>query len=194
MNFEDVFKEVQGIPGWMGKDDCSVLYDYVKNVEGLIVEIGCFMGISTKVMALASPKSRIIAIDSFQTVHSSSGIINSEVARKGFIKNIEGLNIMFIHKSSHLVAETWNEKIDLLHIDGDHRYRGVKKDIVHFVPWVKSGGYVLFHDYVVGKREEETDLYFYENEEYGIHKAINESMDMFENVEIVSGFAVCKKK
>lgn len=39
-------------------------------------------------------------------------------------------------------------KIDLLMIDGDHTYEGVKQDWEMYSPLVKSGGIVIFHDIV----------------------------------------------
>ena len=40
-----------------------------------------------------------------------------------------------------------HRKIDFLWIDGDHSYEGVKKDIYHWTPLVKKGGFICFHDY-----------------------------------------------
>lgn len=38
------------------------------------------------------------------------------------------------------------EKVDLLFIDGDHTYEGVKKDYAMYKQLVREGGYVAFHD------------------------------------------------
>lgn len=37
-------------------------------------------------------------------------------------------------------------QIDLLHIDGDHTYEGVKQDYEMYSPLVRSGGLIVFHD------------------------------------------------
>jgi predicted O-methyltransferase YrrM len=42
------------------------------------------------------------------------------------------------------------KSIDLLFIDGDHSYEGVKKDFADYAPLVRSGGLVAFHDIVPG--------------------------------------------
>ncbi len=44
-------------------------------------------------------------------------------------------------------------QIDLLFIDGDHSYKGVKNDVKKFTPFVKQSGYTIFHD-AVGIRSE----------------------------------------
>ena len=41
-----------------------------------------------------------------------------------------------------------DDELDVLYIDGDHSYEGVKKDIEIYTPSVRVGGYVLFHDYL----------------------------------------------
>jgi len=38
--------------------------------------------------------------------------------------------------------------VDLLFIDGDHRYDGVKSDFELYQPLVRKGGYIIFHDIV----------------------------------------------
>jgi predicted O-methyltransferase YrrM len=45
--------------------------------------------------------------------------------------------------------ESIREPIDLLYIDGDHRYAGVKFDFDHLAPKVRPEGLVLFHDSIV---------------------------------------------
>ena len=40
------------------------------------------------------------------------------------------------------------KKIDLLHIDADHSYQGVKKDFELYSPFVKEDGLIAFHDIV----------------------------------------------
>jgi hypothetical protein len=37
--------------------------------------------------------------------------------------------------------------IDVLFIDGDHSYNGVKNDFNLYSPLVKNGGYIVFDDY-----------------------------------------------
>jgi predicted O-methyltransferase YrrM len=41
-----------------------------------------------------------------------------------------------------------DNKLDLLFIDGDHTYEGVKKDFEMYEPLVKAGGIIILHDIV----------------------------------------------
>ena len=41
-----------------------------------------------------------------------------------------------------------NKQIDILFIDGDHTYKGVKRDFQMYSPLVKKNGIIVFHDIV----------------------------------------------
>jgi predicted O-methyltransferase YrrM len=62
----------------------------------------------------------------------------------------EGLNTVgtYILGDSKEVAKTWkNGMLDMIFIDGDHSYPAVKADILSWSPFLKSGGFITFHDY-----------------------------------------------
>ena len=54
--------------------------------------------------------------------------------------------------------------IDVLFIDGDHSYEGVKKDFEMYSPLVKAGGIIAFHDIVIHPPETECDVNKFWNE------------------------------
>lgn len=49
-----------------------------------------------------------------------------------------------------------NEKLDVLFIDGDHTYEGVKRDFELYSPFVRSGGLIAFHDIVDARKLDPT--------------------------------------
>jgi hypothetical protein len=59
-----------------------------------------------------------------------------------FIGNSQG-------KEAHNFVSALQCKMDLLFIDADHSYSGVKNDTVNFINFVNLGGYVMFHDGVI---------------------------------------------
>ncbi|MCD9189223.1 MAG: class I SAM-dependent methyltransferase [Pyrinomonadaceae bacterium] len=66
-----------------------------------------------------------------------------------------GQQLEFLLKDSHaeetkdlLRSILGSREIDLLFIDGDHRYEGVTQDFNMYAPLVKEGGFVVFHDIV----------------------------------------------
>ena len=65
-----------------------------------------------------------------------------------FTENTKNLR-SYIHPlkgKSAEVAKKFTEPIDLIFIDGDHSYEGVKADVESWLPKVKDGGIVVFHD------------------------------------------------
>jgi predicted O-methyltransferase YrrM len=54
----------------------------------------------------------------------------------------------------HAVREAFGgNRLDLLLIDGDHRYEGVRNDFAMYGPLVRPGGLIAIHDIVPGARE-----------------------------------------
>jgi predicted O-methyltransferase YrrM len=56
------------------------------------------------------------------------------------------------------------EKLDFLFIDGDHTYKGVKKDFEMYSGFVRSGGIIAFHDIVEHSIDTNCDVYRFWNE------------------------------
>jgi cephalosporin hydroxylase len=46
----------------------------------------------------------------------------------------------------HAINISKSHLYDILFIDGDHSYQAVKNDTLNYLPIVRSGGYVIFHD------------------------------------------------
>jgi predicted O-methyltransferase YrrM len=131
MEFGEIYGKVQNIMQ-MNQAEALKLYDCAKRFpeNAIIVEIGTFKGGSAAIMAAAF-LGKVYTID-----------IDPQVAV------IEGVdNIEFIKGESSEIAGTWDKEIDMLFIDGSHFYADVRKDIANWVPKMKSGGIVCFHDY-----------------------------------------------
>ena len=165
MTYTQAYNRVSKWNGWMGQEDCKVLWEEAEKVEGTILEIGGYAGISTVIMALASPKSKVVVIDPFLKDIPSN--IYPE-----FLEHIKGLNIKHIREKSE--DALWTKKVDLIHVDGDHRFRVVQNDIERYTRYLKKGAHMLIHDYAN------------DPELFGVNKAVNESGFKF---DLVSGFA-----
>lgn len=182
MIFEEAYGKIGKQKGWMGESDCRALFEEALNIQdGLILEIGCFMGRSTKMLALASPTSHIVSIDPLATVHDSIDEKADNVYKR-LHEEMDEYDWEHIQKYSQDVK--WNKPIDLLHIDGDHREKQLREDIKKFIPFVKKGGVVMFHDYAVGIGEPE------ENGSR-VHPVFEDIKDTyFTSHRYVSGFGV----
>lgn len=149
MTLEEIIKQVDKISGWFYASQMTTLYPIIKNLDpnGLIVEIGTYHGRSTRFFSLANPEVKIITIDIVKNPggaghprHPEGGLfIDKAVLERGNIFQIVG--------ESGEIVKGFNWKIDLLFIDGGHTYADVKRDRTVWPPFVKPGGYIIFHDY-----------------------------------------------
>ena len=57
-----------------------------------------------------------------------------------------------------------DRKIDFLFIDGDHSYKGVQKDFELYLPLMKKGGIIAFHDILPREDVKEIEVYRLWNE------------------------------
>jgi len=92
-------------------------------------------------------------------------IVPSDTAEKHLQQiGYDGVIIYYTGRSQEVEIEV--RKIDLLIVDGDHSYAGVKGDIEHWWTKVKNDGLVFFHDVI--------DLEV--NGTNGVKKAIDEAL------------------
>jgi predicted O-methyltransferase YrrM len=144
---------VEQIPFMSGLGDSSnVLYGLVRSMKpSVCVEIGSARGKSTCSIGLALKENgcgKLYAIDPHvQTDWNDDYSVDTYEALEGNITAL-GLNeeVQILRAFSDEVARSWNSKIDLLFIDGDHSYDGVKRDWELFVPHLTLFSVVIFHD------------------------------------------------
>lgn len=137
---------ITGVPGWETDAEQRLLVELARGVPegGLIVEIGAEFGMSASLFAHATRgKSgvRIVSVDLFPGTMLAQHIQTLDAAGFTGIERIQG--------DSKVVWQTamWQDPIDLLFVDGDHSYEGVKADIAGWTNFVRPGsGVVVFHD------------------------------------------------
>lgn len=136
-------------------DDAEIaLLSRLARESGCIVEIGSAFGASAAVfLANCAPMSEVHSIDPFVQDSMSSFQATEKKCRDNVALVLVACGKSDMLKRWHLhtdysynVVDSWNLSIDLLFIDGDHRYESVRKDFEDWLPFVKRGGYILFHD------------------------------------------------
>lgn len=116
--------------------------------KSVLVEIGSYLGASSVFLASAATErnSLLYCIDTWKNDAMTEGTRDTFVE---FLRNTEPLKaaIRPLRDKSENIAKTFNESIDLLFLDGDHSYEAVKTDTELWLPKIKNGGIIIFHDY-----------------------------------------------
>lgn len=112
-------------------------------------EIGSYLGASTSfIAAAASLKNGVVhCVDVWD--NRAMGIEQALDTFNEFVKNTKDFSKhILVHRGeSHLISCEVPDHLDLLFIDGDHSYLGVKKDLEHYVKKLRPGGILLLHDF-----------------------------------------------
>lgn len=135
---------IADVPGWLTDDEGEALYELARRCEGhgVIVEIGSWKGKSTICLGLGSRAGRavrIFAVDPHADYRF--GDFKANIERAG----IQDL-VTPVPSLSQAAAESFDEPIELLFVDGSHEEALVREDFAKWVPKVVEGGWVAFHD------------------------------------------------
>lgn len=156
-DFATAWASVADVDGWMTEGQGRALYEAAGScrVGGTIVEIGSFQGRSTIILASAAPADVIVTaidphagndrgpqeIDGFADDAESDHVrFNTNLERAGVADRVRHLR-MFSDDALGEVGE-----IDVLYIDGAHRYGPALADIRQWGAKVRPGGTMLIHD------------------------------------------------
>lgn len=147
---------LQNYKGGISLEEGLALSRYAANLPGgRIVEVGSYRGKSAVAFAWGlksnpSPTKKVYCIEPHRPF---TGIYGGEFgpADRGDFYEVmlkTGLfhDVALVNLSSEEVAPGWKEQTDLVFIDGDHRYDGVKRDADCWIPKLRVGGYLVFDD------------------------------------------------
>lgn len=156
--FEDTLAGLQGVEGWLSDDQARRLWDRAREVPegGRIVEIGSYRGRSAIVLARASSDGvRVLAIDPHagndrgpQQIEGTSE--EGEADNRAFRANLERAevadSVVHVRRPSADALSEIEGEVDLLYVDGAHRYGPARDDIARWGARVAPGGTLLVHD------------------------------------------------
>jgi hypothetical protein len=156
--FETVYDDVAGVQGWMSHDQARRLWDRARElrVGDRVVEIGSFHGRSMIVLASAALDGvELIAIDPHGGNDRGPQEIAgyAEEAQRDFEQFHENLRragvadrVTHLRMFSSAAAADVSGRVQLLYIDGAHRFRPALADIREWGRRVPDGGTMLIHD------------------------------------------------
>ncbi|MEA2399518.1 MAG: hypothetical protein QOK25_3074 [Thermoleophilaceae bacterium] len=158
--FADALSAVGGVEGWLSDDQARVLWERARAVPpgGRIVEIGSYRGRSAIVLALgAADGTAVVAIDPHaggdrgpREIHGTSE--QGEADHRAFTANLERAGVAgavrHVRRESRdaLGDAEADGPVDLLYVDGAHRFGPARDDIAGWGRRVRPGGTLLVHD------------------------------------------------
>ena len=134
-------------------DHLAFGYDLVAAIRPkLLVELGTHKGLSYFTFCQAMKEHEVdglcYAVDTFE------GDDHTDKYDESVFKAVNSHNRDHYHGFSYLLRMRFNEalqhfdtdSVDLVHVDGLHTYDAVAEDFAGWLPKVKPGGLMLFHD------------------------------------------------
>jgi predicted O-methyltransferase YrrM len=156
--FAGALSAVATVEGWMSDAQARRLWQAARRAPetGQIVEIGSFRGRSTIVLARAAGHGvDVTAIDPHggndrgpNEIAADAGL--GERDHAAFTANLAAAGVTdrvrHVRKASREALGDVDGEIDVLYIDGAHRYAPAKHDIVRWGDRITPGGTLLIHD------------------------------------------------
>jgi predicted O-methyltransferase YrrM len=136
-------------PGYLHPLEGRILYWLASQVpaDGQVVEVGSYKGKSSGFLAAGlTPGARLACVDTWR--NDAMPYDEPSDSMSEFVINLGPYwdSIDVCRGRSVEVAVSWSRQIDLLFIDGDHSYEGCSTDLTSWFPYVRSGGWIAFHD------------------------------------------------
>jgi|SRR5581483_4292438 len=171
--------------------EMEAMYKHCFEFKGpTIIEIGSAHGASSIIFGEAVKElgGILYCIDHFPEDYYNQPKFG-KYAKERFLKNMRPYKEHYMHidfpsdKALPAIQNAWGDvqevNCDVLFIDGNHDYEAVKKDIELYMPTLRKGGYVGFHDYY--------------NVAFGVQKAVDENRAALEGPIKYWDLAVFKK-
>jgi len=157
-NFDQTLHVVADVPGWMTDAQARRLWDSVANLEApaQVVEIGSYRGRSAVVLARAARDGvQVTAIDPHagndrgpQQIEGTPD--EGQDDHEAFLVNLAQAGVSekvrHVRLASQDALSQVQGPIDVLYVDGAHRYGPAKDDIARWGERVAPGGTLLIHD------------------------------------------------
>jgi hypothetical protein len=157
-SFDEVFQSIEDVQGWMTRNQARRLWDRASELSSgdRVVEIGSYHGRSAIVLATAAPTGvQVVCIDPHGGNDRGPQQFEGEFEEgqrdhEHFVGNLKRAGVLdrirHIRKASQDAAGDVQGDVELLYIDGAHRYNPAKADIERWGAKVGPNGVLLIHD------------------------------------------------
>lgn len=139
---------------WIHDSTLEEIRRFVRRTEalsGAVMEFGCWEGRSLVSIAHAAGERPVHAVDHWRGNDEDEYTTNAVAERDiyaTFLENTAHLNNVIVHRmDTEEFMQSWNEPIAFIHLDADHRYPAVKRQIEWALPLLQQGGIMCGDDY-----------------------------------------------
>lgn len=157
-SFEQAFAAADAVEGWLTEAQAHRLWERAAELQpgAVAVEIGSFRGRSAVVLASALPDgAELVAIDPHAGNDRGPQEIRGREAEaaddnRAFRENLERAGVTgrvrHVREFSQQALGVVDGEVDLLFVDGAHRYAPARDDLRLWGARVRRGGSMLVHD------------------------------------------------
>ena len=145
---------LRSVEGFTSLAECRLLYDLARRVErGCIVEVGAYRGRSTVALGRGSLDGHRVPVFTLEPHAPFTGVLGARFgpADAGAFHRAMAATgcyhvVRLLALTSAEVAPGWRHPVELLWIDGDHRYAAVRRDFELWRPHLQPGAVVVLDD------------------------------------------------
>lgn len=138
------------IPSYTHPGELCAMYRFIarRRVKS-VIEVGSHLGKSLLFIAAAvGPKGHVFCIDTWRNNAMPGGRRDTYAEFQRNVRSMKSrITAIRIDADENPQVNTLPPKVDLVFIDADHRYQSVLRDIRVYSPFVRDGGYFVFHDF-----------------------------------------------
>lgn len=146
-------------------------------IGGVIAELGVFQGEFAKVLYDTLKPSKMYLVDTWNGRLISGDVDgNNVVAVDAHVAYEKTKTAFQLEREVMVVRKTTTEflhnlednSLNLVYIDADHSYEGVKQDLYNSWSKVQAGGWIMGHDYEINSNKCRN------NYDFGVKRAVDE--------------------
>jgi hypothetical protein len=159
-----------------------------------LLEIGVFKGGFLNFLVKNCNIGSIDAVDLFHGVTCSGDVDGNDVVSYDVgtsyleltekYKDVPNINIIKSDSITFLQNQH-DDTYDIIYIDGDHSYNGVKNDLINAYSKIKNGGYIMGHDYEMNMNKAKNSYNF------GTKQAVDEFCINYKQIIISKAIDGC---
>jgi predicted O-methyltransferase YrrM len=151
---DPVLTPILDIEGGTSPEEISHLFELAQRVrDGCIVEVGSWRGRSTAALALGSQRGFKVPVYAIEPHENFRGIYGGNFGSTDRIVFFQNMlragtldTVRLVNLSSEYVTRGWPQPVGLLWVDGDHRYRSVRNDVLCWLPHLRPDATLVLDD------------------------------------------------